>query len=349
MAARDEPLAYFAALRACFDEAHHAVGGVIDRFYRIGGLTVRLRFAGPALLPVMTSALAHLVAEPDLPATLTVHLWDSASTGTKMLPPSWAPEDFMARGEIRGYNTERFFAAFQHGVSAFNMLDATSGEAVFWARAATAVPYYETGAPLRAILNWWLSRNARQLVHAAAVGRPSGGVLLGGKSGSGKSTTALACLYSSDLLYAGDDYALLEGGAPPVVHSLYNSAKVNADNIHRFPDLMPRLWNGERLGAEKALLFVHQHFPEKLARVFPIRAVLVPRITGRRETTVSRTSPAAGLTALAPSTIFQLPRAGGDAFHYLAGVVTRVPSYFLELGTDLAEIPGVIRNLLDQL
>jgi hypothetical protein len=122
-----------------------------------------------------------------------------------------------------------------------------------------------------------------QLVHAAAVGNSNGGVLIGGKGGSGKSTTALTCL-ESKLNYIGDDYTLLGlDSGRPVVHSLYNSAKLNSDHVQRFPTLLPKVSNPDRLADEKALLFVNEHYPAKVATQLPVRAVLLPRVTGSPE------------------------------------------------------------------
>jgi hypothetical protein len=58
---------------------------------------------------------------------------------------------------------------------------------------------------------------------------------------------------------------------------------------------------------------------------------------------------AATLAALAPSTIFQLPRAGGEAFKFLATFARGLPCFSLEAGTDLSTIPPVIERLLDEI
>jgi hypothetical protein len=52
------------------------------------------------------------------------------------------------------------------------------------------------------------------------------------------------------------------------------------------------------------------------------------------------------LAALAPSTIFQLPRAGNEAFQFLAAFIRQLPCFSLEVGTDLSGIPPVIEELL---
>src|SRR5947208_1898035 len=77
-------LAYFRMVHDGYRRAEQATGGALVRFYAVGGQTICLRFAGPALLPHLTPALAHLEVKPaDAPA-LTVCVWDSASTQTPM-------------------------------------------------------------------------------------------------------------------------------------------------------------------------------------------------------------------------------------------------------------------------
>lgn len=226
-------------------------------------------------------------------------------------------------------------------------MDTARNLAIYWVKTAAQIPYYETGAPLRAIFHLWMSQHEIQLIHAGAVGIPSGGVLLVGKGGSGKSTTALACL-NSKLFYASDDYSLLASDPNPTVFSIYSTGKKNADDLQRLPFLASLISNRDRLDTEKALYFLNEHFPKKLLPSFPLRAILIPRITGQTKTTLKAASPAAGLTALAPSTIFQLPRAGREAFQAMGKIVRQVPCYYLNLGTDISQIPEVILGLLSQ-
>ena len=336
---------YFQSVYELFKSSQHTAGQV-DRSYIIGGYRIRLSFSGPALLS-LTRALEHLAADDHPTPDLTICLWDSESTGHRMLTRPWQEEDFLARGVIQGYNTERIYTAFQHGSGAVSVLDKQRNVAVFWAP-DHHLPYWEYGSPIRTILHWWLLSRGLQLVHAAAVGNSSGGVLIGGKGGSGKSTTALACL-ESNLAYIGDDYTLLGLHPEPVVHSLYNSAKLNSDHAQRFPALVPKIANPERLADEKALLFVNEHYPSKVANRLPVRAILLPRVTGLPETRFKRVSVAMTLAALAPSTIFQLPRAGNEALKFLAAFARELPCFSLEVGTNLFGIPPVIERLLAEI
>jgi hypothetical protein len=331
---------YFERLYETFTVAQQRCESV-DRYYRIGSIVVRLRFAGAALVPVLTPALAHLGIDPTSLPHVTVCLFDQASTGT--MPPArmWALSAHGARGEIQGFNTSRYRAVYDAAERALCVADLDRHLAIFCVRDAGAVPYYERGAPLRSILHWLLGRHERQLVHAAAVGTPRGGALLAGKSGSGKSTAALACI-GSPLGYAGDDYVVVDRESPPRVHSLYSTAKIHAEQLDRLPHIRALVDNAAHLATEKALIFLHRHLPDRLSKGFPVRVLLLPRITGERETRLVPASPAAALGALAPTTVFQLPGEAHRTFATLSSLVRRVPSYWLDAGTDIARIPEAI-------
>lgn len=340
------PLAFFESVYDAYQRAEQAVGGAIDRYYTIGGYIVRLRFAGPALVPFITPALEHLAASPDMTrADLTICLWDSGSTGAVLPPPPWSLDAYDVRGEIRGYKNGHIRAAFHLGGNALCLFDTERNLAFYCMHDASQNPFYQQSSPLLTILSWWARTRGYQYLHAGAIGTSTGGVLLVGRGGSGKSTAALACI-NSDLMYAGDDYCLLATDPLPYVYSLYNSCKLEASHILKFPHLMPAISHIENLGVEKAIVFLQQHYPTKIAAGFPVRAVLTPRITGRPGTCLAPSSASAALRALAPSTLFQLSGTGSSEFETIADFVKRVPCYALELGTDLDKLPQVISDLL---
>lgn len=320
-----------------FEYAAERSVAVLDKFYTIGGLLVRLRFAGPALLSRLTLALEHLSAPSGPDPALTVCIWDSESTGVTFPAPDHLPD------EPRDTHENIVWHCGVSGV--LSVLDIQKKLAVWWVADARHLPYSESGSPLLTILHWWLGTEGCQVVHAAAVGTSKGGVLLVGKGGSGKSTTAKACL-GSELLYAGDDYCAVQISPQPCIHSLYSSSKVCASDVPRYPHLEGALSNRSHLSEEKALYFLARHLPDALSQGFPLRAVLLPQVTGLTETRTVRISPAGSLLALAPSTLFQLPGAGIADFERLSALVRSVPSYILELGTDLKTIPGAILRVL---
>lgn len=347
VATDETSVAFFSQAHAAFLEAEQKPAAT-ERFFRIGGLVVRLRFANSALAPKITPALEHLKTWSTPTPDLTVCLWDSASTGVESPSPPWTHGDYGVRNEIVGYNTERIRTAYHMGSGVLSVLDNDRRLAVFWIRDANELPIYESGAPLLTIFHWWMSTRGRHLIHAAAIGKEEGGVLLVGKGGSGKSSTALRSL-NSDLLYAADDYCLLSNDGQPFVHSIYSSGKIHTKDTAHFPFLQPALDKSYNLNNEKALFFLNEAFGRQISAGFPIKAVFCPIVTGGATTKLRRIPPSTSLLALAPSTIFQLPGAGKEEFQFLSEIVRRVPGYALELGSDFDDIPRVIAEFLNTL
>ena len=345
--ANKEAVTFFDEVLEKFEEAcEKSAEGLMERYYEIGGYTLCLKYCGSALMDHVSPSLEHGLRPASDTPDLTICLWDSASGNTEMVPPPWATKEFEHQGEIISFNNEHIATLFQPGEDTLNLLDFSRDLGIFWRRDAINVPYYLTGAPLRSILHWWMSNNGRQFIHGAAVGRESGGVLLVGKGGSGKSTAAISCL-NSNLSYVGDDYCLMALDPEPYVYSLYNSAKLDFDHFDRFPQLVPYLHNQHPSEEDKGLVILQRHFPEKLISGFTIKAVLIPRVLGNAQSQIHRTSAASALAALAPSTLFQLTRNRELSFRRISQLVKTVPAFVLDSGTNIQSIPAVIETLLE--
>ena len=342
-----------------FADAVDRVGGFIDYDYRIGGNVVRLRFAGKALVRTITRAFGHLACSSAGEPDLVIRLWDSRSTGRplpllvstliRLLRTTWLTDRGL-RGEILEYNSQRMRAALHgHESNMLSLIDLDERSGIFWVDQESDIPWYEAGAPLRTLLYWWFARHGRQMVHGGAIGTAAGGLLLGGKGSSGKSTTALASL-GSCLRYAGDDYTLVSTEPEPFVYSLYSTAKVKGSaDFARFPWMASGICNGDRIGpeGEKPMLFLHEHQPDKIISGFPLKAIVLPRyIAGTEKCKVIPVAPESALKAIAQSTITQLTGAGGEALRGMSELVHRLPCYLVGLGEDLAEIPNVMIELL---
>ena len=328
---------------------------VEERQFRIGGQAIRLRFVGALPPATLTRAFAHLAVPLDADPDLTVSLFDGASA---VVPPPFLLKAYLsalahnwrefvdARGALIHFHELPLMAAYHPGTDVLSLLHTERRVGFYFRRNAQQIPYYEVASPLRTLLHGWFRSQGRQFVHGAAVGTPAGGVLLAGRGGAGKSTAALACL-GSGLLYAGDDYCLVKGAPEPHIFSLYNNCKLIGDaDLRRFPGLAARVWNTERTAGDKPTVFLQEHWPEEVSEGFPLRAILVLRVSGRGDT---RLLPARGmdaLTAIAPSTMAQLPASGAADLHFMKELVHSVPAWVLEVGTHLGQIPATIQALL---
>lgn len=334
------------ALDHDFDHAADASGGVSELFVAFARRPVCIRFGGPRVAAALRPALAHLETAPGERPALTLRVWDALRPSAA--PEPGAAEEATAAGVGASYFYERdgFRALHQPSSDILSVLGPDGASGWFWMPDASGLPYWEYTAPFRHLLSWWLRANGLHHVHGAAVGTAAGGVLIAGPGGAGKSTTALASLLDGRLGYAGDDYVAV-GLDAPFVHSLYSSAKIHRDDLPRFPHLDGVVGRDGREDG-KAVFYVGESFPGRAVPGFPLRAIVVPRVGGRRAARAVRGASATALAALAPSTIFQLHPPAPDALARMAELARAVPTFVLELGTDIRTIPRELLRIIDE-
>jgi hypothetical protein len=350
-----DQVAFFDAM---YDGARRAEeqAGHRDYHFSVAGRGVRLRIAGQGFADKLPAAFAHLPRPSAEEASLTIHAWDDVSTGT-CLPRLVARYLFFVemhcfdylgpRNEMTDFHGPRMRAVMHLDPVVVSLFDPVRSLALYWTRDVARIPIWDWGTPLRIILNEWAKLQGWFLAHSGAVGLAEGGVIFAGKSGSGKSTAALACLAHGDLMYAGDDYSLVSGTSEPHVYSLYSSAKLKGTaDFERFSHLLPLVVNRDHIERQKALVFLNDAFRDKVTSGFPLRAILVPRISGRPDTTIEPSTSIAALRALAPSTLLQLPGDGRETMARLSDLVRRVPAYTLNAGTRMGGIAESVEGLL---
>jgi hypothetical protein len=325
------------SLRDEFERTAEAAGGAVDLPLRIAERPVCIRFAGARAAEALSPAFAHLRALDDEAPALTLHVWETGEPAPR------------AAGAGASYYSDEDGVRTLHQPASgvVSVLDAEADTGWFRMPDAEGLPYWDYTAPFRHLLSWWLDGQGVRQVHGGAVGTAEGGVLLVGSGGSGKSTTALSVLRDERLRYAGDDYVAVGAAYDPAVHSIYCSGKVHRDDLHRLPHLEPALADGVRPD-EKAVFYVEQAFPGRSIAGFPLRAIVVPRVTGGRGARAVPGTRADALAALAPSTIFQLHPPARDALAWMAGLVRSVPAFVLELGGDVETIPGELLRILER-
>jgi hypothetical protein len=342
-------------LQAYFYEVCEAEG-VKRRHLRIADRNVVFQFSNDVMADAMTTAMAHLLVNSHAgPAALTVSMWDGEKAPRNHVlraylytVTNWWFSYTGNRGVLIDMHGERLLATYISDTRLMCVVDLDNDRAFYWKSDTAPMPYYETCSPFRSLLHGWMSRNGRYFVHGAAVGYADGGVMLVGKGGSGKSTSALSCLASS-LSYAGDDYCIVSGSPSEgfEVHSLYCTAKlVEEKNLEAFPSLAGKITNPERVADEKVALSLNEYKSSKLMRKFPLRALLVPLITGRPTTSIVPCSPQDAMMAIAPTTVGQMSFSGAGDLRFMADIARSVPTYRLLLGTQFDVVPGVIEELL---
>ncbi len=340
----EEQRAFFDAAMANCVQAE-ARAGTVRRHFDVAGTRVELVFAGDRLLASLTAALAHLIEPPDTTPDVTIHVWDSVSTGVEMIPPPCTRQCFTDRGDIWGMTSPRLRSAFHWVEFSLNLLDLDRRTGMFWVRSDEKMPYWTKASPFRTLFHWWMEENGAQLLHAAAVGTADGALLITGRGGVGKSTTALACL-SAGMQYVADDYLVVRLEPEPRAYSLYSTAKLDAGQVERFPELRELVANGAPHGDDKAVIQLVPRYAEQVRRSLPLKAIATPSFGDGPRTIVSAASSAALLRAAEFTTLSQLPHAGGRTHAFIDRMLRRLPGLHLALGHDITTLPETIRSIL---
>jgi hypothetical protein len=333
-----------------FDVAHqHFLASVretreVRKFYRLAGFTISLSFAGDTLVDFLTPALEHVEIGDGEKADLTICIWDGASTPIPPLEFPWPNNSFAMHGNVIGYNSDRIHTVFDSWMNILQAFDKKRDLALYWIKDRQKTPWWVGTSPLLFILHWWMRTRGHQLTHAAVVGYPQGGVLIAGKSGAGKSTTALSCMRAG-MKYVSEDYCLLSDLPDIRAYSLYNSAKIKEETLRLFPEFCKYIENSERPKEDKAFFF-HQKFqPENILTSCPLKALITLQIEEAKDSWLEPIWPIDAMAALSGTTLWQLTHTGPAVFQHLKRVAENLPCYKLHLGSDLMQAPKLLMSL----
>lgn len=342
--------------RECFDSAWESFAiasarGEIEQRVRIAGETIAFRYADPTLHAELSAAFAHHPADDGEPA-LEVVVWESARSGAPLPRVGMGALDGGVQADTRIAGPQPIEWRYDAPRRILNVFDRATGRAAFHIADMEALPHWERSSPFRQLLAWHFRARSKHLLHAAALGNHGIGLLLVGRGGSGKSSSALACLATpvAGLGFAGDDYCVVDTAPVAMAWSLYCTAKVGWEQVGWFPRLEPFVVNrGREADDEKALYRFDRADAPALVEQVAICAVVVPTVDPGSVTAIEPLGKAEALRALAPSSLFQLAGPNGRDFHELAELVAGRPAFRLRLGGDPAAVPPVLGRLLREL
>jgi hypothetical protein len=315
----------------------------------IAGVVVELRMKGAALTEAMLPALAHLAAPVDAQhkPDIIFHLWDGAETGVWPPRPPFNPEEYRRYGQRAIAHSGSFSLMHALWDGMLYAYDRSTRQGCFWCRDASQLSIYERAAPVQTLFHWALQEFGWQIVHAAAVGNASGGVLLIGSTGAGKSTTALSCLAQEGLQFLSDDKCLVRLQPEPQAVALFSSAKIKGDMLPRLPHFRRQLvgWDDSHK-AQKGLVFLHPTYADQMVTSFRVKALLLPKVAHQTQATIQSAAPGDVFRQLGPSTVIWLPGAEAENYRFTAALVRTLPCYQLDLAVEPARNSAAIDELL---
>lgn len=238
---------------------------------------------------------------------------------------------------------------YESDYHSWQFMDVASKSGIQFLQKPDDIAPWEKSFPLRNFLHWAYAAQERRLIHAGSLGLANGdGVLLAGAGGAGKSGTTLAGVLQG-LKSVGDDYVVMELAdnqprAFPVIRLMKQDPRglerlgLNAENAE-FGALN---WQGKHEFDFAELV------PGSRSRALQIKAILLPRITGQNQTSISPATRHETMLALLPNNLQQLPGQMKQCLNFLAQMVRILPGYHINLGTDQQEITDVIHDFLEK-
>jgi hypothetical protein len=315
-------------------------------YYLFGGAPVFIRIVGNQLAEHICRPFSHLRIEAnhDIPE-LTIELWDE-KTGRDGIGIQPREEQKWTEATCKSADSLFVGQRLPHTYSCLNIRASHIMASIAW---HDRMFIYERAKPLARLLLDWHNRRDIQIIHAGLVSSGGKGVLFAGKSGSGKSTSSLACICAG-LGYLSEDYVALQcrQDCSFVGHSLYNSVFLETSHVMGFTELAPHIIHGEPPEETKSVIILSQVFPERLEQSVEIKALALLRVGGGTASHIRPASKAEALLAIGPSSLLQIPNRalGVRGFETLARFVENTPCYWLEVGSDFASIAARVRDLL---
>ena len=303
------------------------------RRIEFGHLTLQLSFNDDRLAALYWRALKHIASPAAAETDVHIHVLCGDVIGKELPRMGWAPSDFGPKRTVPGWCDEHrstFLLRTERGVALF---DRSNRVGYVWMPSVANLPWWERAAPARWLLDIIAAQNALCTVHAACIGRDDAAVLIAGPGGIGKSSLALACI-AGGLGYLGDDYCLLDLRCTPRCHSLYSSAKWNAD-ARIIPGLLTGLpaHSTDRSG-EKAIVFVDELKSVSVMRRGNVRAVILPRVSQGTRPRLTRAATEEAVKFIVPSTVAQSEAPIGHVLNTLAALVRQVPAFHFDMPPD---------------
>lgn len=295
--------------------------------------TVHLCTPSTGLRDRMLPALAHLIhTDTKEEPALTIWYAEDKHLPKPLQAPPW--DGFNAQGfnpTICQDDVQLFFQPWQTQLFLYSRSQQTG---IYWVQKTEEVPWWECTFSFRALFHLWTQDLPAQLVHAGAMAKDGTGVLIPGQSGSGKSTSCLNLLRAG-YDYLGDDYVWVESGDQITVFSLYQTAKIEPENLDkRFSDWKPFIKNRADYRQQKAIFEVNTLFPGAGISSSVIKAILLPKVAHREKTAFEKANPSRTLMAMAPTTLHHLPHNRQASYQKLMHISSSLPGYHWHLGSD---------------
>lgn len=204
--------------------------------------------------------------------------------------------------------------------------------------------YMIHGRTLPCLFSRWASANDLIMIHAAVVGYGGKGVLIAGRSGTGKTTFAVSCL-ARGMDFVSDDYALLSASGALTAMPLYSVVAISPDVYAEFQTLeelcIPPKW--VRPDGKIQLTVPRNSMTEAL----DIKAIIIPVIAGDDEPDICSTNRGSAMVHMLQSSAAQVFRERDTGLILqMAQRLSELPVYEMRMSVDLSKNPAALREFI---
>lgn len=309
-------------------------------------ISVRLNFFGHELVNAMLQALSHITrsSTASQKPEYQIHILDATAFNSPFPAIEGIANKFIFRGDIEDFSSSQYQIAYLIHPKIICAVDHFNKIGIVIAQDAKRIPAFTTASPFKEIFNWIMLKNQCSLIHAAAVGNQDGAVLLTGKSGAGKSVTAIRCLFEGMDFY-GDDIVGISNNNQPLVHSIFASAKVFQKDCQTIAGLEKYSHLNNISPNNKEVFFLEEHFKRQLPLQGPIKAILhLAQSEGKAA--ISPTSVANVLNVVGSTSCAIFPYSHQKHTLQLISLFKHVPCFNFELGNQVDNIAPSLRQFL---
>lgn len=318
-----------------------------ERHVLLGRARIALRMMGRSIGEVVLPTLRHAIVDADAEPDAVIYAIDSETAGFPPPPESWPFETDSENGHLRIHWTEQAGPAMSSDESRgiWHLHDRAKGVGLYWIRSVRDLPFWEAASPLRHHIHWISMGKAQGMLHTAVVSPGTGGAMLVGRGGSGKSTMTAAALRRGWRV-TGDDFVLVT--LDPVLRSypLYDMIKLSGMAETMFSEFTAEAINPDRQPDEKMLARISGRETGGLAETLPITAAFALRLSGAERSTIRRTSNFEIVSAVAASSSLILRTGMRETFAFTSALARALPCYRFDVGSNPLEALDTLEGFM---
>lgn len=307
--------------------------------YKIGEILLECNFFDTTSYKLFHTSMLHLKSSEGKVPDWRIYVINKKYSGPKL--PKEAIINSPYQGIVEYQSSKRFQLYYIEHLRTLFTLNYESKIAVYWTSSPIKEISLDFTFPIRYIAEAIYRNRNGFILHSGVVGKNGKGVLFTGKSGSGKSTTSLACLLAG-FDFICDDHCLYHN---KITYNLTQFAKLTSTSLEILSQLEHRNLLTGNTSDNKIIIPLLPNFNSNIKNSLTIKAVIQPILTQDPKASLIPCSAKESLKSLAPSSFSRIVSAHKQELSIMSQLVKSVPNYKLFLNEDLRQAINLIAQI----